>query len=110
MMREMHHRIANDNWIAPQRRAICANMTNVQSMTMEPLTIFEKDDGAGFALLPRCVRLLAAPVEACAFCEFEVVSGNAAYREGERFYLTRAKAQRAYPAATLRPKEGGDAP
>lgn len=33
--------------------------------------------------------------------EFEVVSGNAAYREGERFYLTPAQAQRAYPAAWL---------
>lgn len=70
---------------------------------MESLATFEKDDGAGFALLPRCVRLLARPQEAGApiFCEFEVVSGNAAYREGERFYLTRAKARRAYPSAPL---------
>jgi len=75
---------------------------------MEPLTTFEKDDGAGFALLPRCVRLLASQ-EACVrtFCEFEVVSGNAAYREGERFYLTRAKARRAYPSAPLPPEGGG---
>jgi hypothetical protein len=28
--------------------------------------------------------------------EFEVVTGNAAYREGERFYLTPAQAKRAY--------------
>ena len=28
--------------------------------------------------------------------EFEVVTGNAAYREGERFYLTPAQAQRVY--------------
>ncbi|PWB94578.1 hypothetical protein [Methylosinus sporium] len=77
---------------------------------MEPLTIFEKDDGAGFALLPRCVRLLTAPAEPLAFCEFEVVSGNAAYRAGERFYLTQAKARRAYPAATLLPATADDAP
>jgi hypothetical protein len=81
-----------------------------QSMAMEPMTIFEKDDGAGFALLPRSVRLLAPPAEARAFCEFEVVTGNAAYREGERFYLTRAKAQRAYPAAPLPPRNDVDAP
>ncbi|WP_159726039.1 hypothetical protein [Methylosinus sp. Ce-a6] len=76
---------------------------------MEPSTTFEKDDGAGFALLPRSVRLLAWPREACAraFCEFEVVSGNAAYREGERFYLTRAKARRAYPSAPLPPDDDG---
>jgi hypothetical protein len=28
--------------------------------------------------------------------EFEVVTGNAAYREGERFYLTAAQAERVY--------------
>ncbi len=28
--------------------------------------------------------------------EFEVVTGNASYREGERFYLTPAQAERAY--------------
>jgi hypothetical protein len=28
--------------------------------------------------------------------EFEVVTGNAAWREGERFYLTPAQAERAY--------------
>jgi hypothetical protein len=81
----------------------------MEPLPMEPLTIFEKDDGAGFALLPRCVRLLAAPAEARAFCEFEVVSGNAAYREGERFYLTQAKARRAYPAAALAPEDGSAA-
>jgi len=105
----MHHVIANDNWIDPQDRAISITVTQGIRTVMEPLTIFEKDDGAGFALLPRSVRLLAAPAEACAFCEFEVVSGNAAYREGERFYLTQAKARRAYPAATLRPVDGSDA-
>ncbi len=28
--------------------------------------------------------------------EFEVVTGNASYREGERFFLTPAQAERAY--------------
>jgi len=28
--------------------------------------------------------------------EFEVVTGNASYREGERFYLTHGEAQRVY--------------
>lgn len=80
-----------------------------QGRNMEALlTILEKDEGAGFALLPRSVRLLAAPQEARAFCEFEVVSGNAAYREGERFYLTQAKARRAYPSTPLL-EQGRDA-
>lgn len=31
-----------------------------------------------------------------AIYEFEVVTGNAAYRAGERFFLTAGQAQRAY--------------
>lgn len=64
--------------------------------------------GAFLRRLPRSVRLLGASGDAprsqsgmYEFYEFEVVSGNAAYREGERFYLTPAQAQRAYPAAWL---------
>lgn len=58
--------------------------------------------------LPRSVRLVGpslqqvtAPPPQAGLYEFEVVSGNAAYREGERFYLTPAQAQRAYPATPL---------
>jgi hypothetical protein len=54
--------------------------------------------------LPKSVRFLgdgarqnALPsVMARAICEFEVVKGNAAYRQGERFYLTPAQAESAY--------------
>lgn len=71
--------------------------------------------GAFLGRLPRSVRFLGASPgrrgEAfrsqsgmhvvAGMYEFEVVSGNAAYREGERFYLTQAQAQRAYPTAPL---------
>lgn len=70
---------------------------------MDERTILEKAagaQGAGLGLLPRNVRFLGAQ-GADSLCEFEVVSGNAAYREGERFYLTPANAQKAYPAASL---------
>lgn len=60
--------------------------------------------------LPRSVRFLGASSQQAAarpqaglqsgLYEFEVVSGNAAYREGERFYLTPTQAQRAYPMAS----------
>ncbi len=51
--------------------------------------------------LPRNVRLVGAAraQEGNGFYEFEVVMGNAAYREGEHFYLTPAKAQCAYAMA-----------
>lgn len=66
-------------------------------------TVLEKAEGAdhcaGLGLLPRSVRLLGAGETG--LCEFEVVNGNAAYREGERFYLSAAKAQKAYPATRL---------
>jgi hypothetical protein len=73
---------------------------------MKGAAICEKDDevrGADFGLLPRSVRFVGANGGASVggLCEFEVVSGNAAYREGERFYLTPAKAQKAYPTALL---------
>ncbi len=54
--------------------------------------------------LPKCVRPLgcvgvldgSAMRLAGEMVEFEVVTGNAAYREGERFYLTPAQAKVAY--------------
>jgi hypothetical protein len=53
--------------------------------------------------LPKQVRLRAGDALAgganspgAGVYEFEVVTGNAAYREGERFYLTPAQAARAY--------------
>jgi hypothetical protein len=73
---------------------------------MDERAILEKADGAEGAdlgLLPKSVRLLAASgAGAEALCEFEVVSGNAAFREGERFYLTPSRALKAYPAAAMR--------
>jgi hypothetical protein len=70
---------------------------------MDKRAILEKAEGAQGAdlgLLPRSVRFLGAQGDD-ALCEFEVISGNAAYRIGERFYLTLAKAQKAYPQASL---------
>jgi hypothetical protein len=53
--------------------------------------------------LPRQVRLRARDAlsggsiaPGAGVYEFEVVTGNAAWREGERFYLTPAQAERAY--------------
>lgn len=59
---------------------------------------------ASLSRLPQSVRLLGAvPTEtdcmsqpSTGLYEFEVVRGNASYREGERFYLTPAQAQRVY--------------
>ncbi len=59
---------------------------------------------ASLSRLPQNVRFLGevpteidyAPQPPHGMYEFEVVTGNAAYREGERFYLTPAQAQRAY--------------
>ncbi len=73
--------------------------------------ILLKDGGeldAFSSRLPRSVRFLGASSQQmnaavrpqAGFYEFEVVSGNAAYREGERFYLTPAQARRAYPTAS----------
>jgi hypothetical protein len=51
-------------------------------------------------MLPREVKLLGAPDgEREGLCEFEVTSGNAAWREGKHFYLTRAQARTAYASA-----------
>jgi len=60
--------------------------------------------GAPLCRLPKSVRMLGkqpaepgrAPERGAAMYEFEVVTGNAAYRAGERFYLTAAQARRAY--------------
>jgi hypothetical protein len=48
-------------------------------------------------LLPKSVRRVEreAAFES-GLCEFEVVTGNAAYKTGEHFYLTRAQADQAY--------------
>jgi hypothetical protein len=64
------------------------------------ILVRDAEQGA-LALLPKSVRLLrdglgqgAQGLDAC--CEFEVVSGNAAYQKGERFFLSPEKARRAY--------------
>jgi len=57
---------------------------------------------AALRLLPRIVRfvgpmsVLEAPASPEDLCEFEVLTGNAAYKRGEHFYLKRSKALRAY--------------
>jgi hypothetical protein len=70
----------------------------------EILVKAEEARGADLRLLPKNVRLLGGPTDAFSddLVEFEVVSGNAAYREGERFFLSPAKARKAYPAAPER--------
>ena len=61
---------------------------------------------ATFRLLPRFVRFvgpmssLEAPASPEDLCEFEVLTGNAAYKQGEHFYLRRSKALRAYGGET----------
>jgi hypothetical protein len=59
------------------------------------------EQGDHFRRLPKHVRLLGGTARGAArtpsdMYEFEVVTGNAAYAEGERFYLTPAQAERAY--------------
>ena len=71
-----------------------------------------KEDGASLRRLPKSVRFLgewrpeadrSAELSAGEFSagmyEFEVVKGNAAYRAGERFFLTPGEAHRVYRAA-----------
>jgi hypothetical protein len=62
-----------------------------------------KQLGGLLSRLPKHVRLVkgasgqgADPPDPNDLYEFEVVTGNASYMEGERFYLTPAQAQRAY--------------
>lgn len=66
-----------------------------------------RQQGASTGRLPKSVRLLGkrsiAPDRAsqcsAAMYEFEVVTGNASYRAGERFFLTAGEAQRVYCVA-----------
>jgi hypothetical protein len=58
--------------------------------------------GALLSQLPKNIRLIGEPSQAVGLesaemlYEFEVVTGNASYKEGERFYLTPAQARRVY--------------
>lgn len=53
--------------------------------------------GAVASLLPKKVRFVGPTGDSASggLLEFEVVTGNAAYGAGERFYLTPAQARRA---------------
>jgi len=61
--------------------------------------------GALLSQLPKNVRLVGEPGQGLGtessdtLFEFEVVTGNASYKEGERFYLTPAQARRVYFSA-----------
>jgi hypothetical protein len=63
-----------------------------------------REQGASLSRLPKNVRFLGKwpaetdcpPEKSAGMYEFEVVTGNASYREGERFYLTHGEAQRVY--------------
>ena len=76
------------------------NLSTVATMGIDQGAVREfKEQGAALNHLPKSVRFLGeAPTEtecmpqkSAGMYEFEVVTGNAAYREGERFYLTPAK-------------------
>jgi hypothetical protein len=61
----------------------------------------EAIEHGALALLPKTVRLLRGAFTqgaqgGDALCEFEVLAGNAAYQKGEHFFLTPARARRAY--------------
>jgi len=63
-----------------------------------------REPDASISRLPKNVRFVGEvptetdcmPQPSNGMYEFEVVTGNAAYREGERFYLTAAQAERVY--------------
>jgi hypothetical protein len=63
-----------------------------------------REQDASLSRLPKNVRFLGEALtevdcmsqSSTGMYEFEVVRGNAAYKEGERFYLTPAQAQRVY--------------
>lgn len=56
----------------------------------------DKEFSSAARLLPRNVRFLGAVGKAGLMCEFEVLTGNAAYQKGEHFYLTAEQARRVY--------------
>ena len=60
----------------------------------------EAVEHGALAILPKTVRLLRGALQgaqgADELCEFEVLAGNAAYQKGEHFFLTPARARRAY--------------
>jgi hypothetical protein len=101
MMHKMHDGIGNDNWICAA--GLCFDPFGRGAMEAT-MTI---DQGAGnfwersaHSLgLPKKVRLRGSATPSAPVYEFEVIAGNASYREGERFYLTPAQAERAYFSA-----------
>jgi hypothetical protein len=110
-MHKMHHRIENDNL---PRREDCPYILDKYLALRIEMSFAETGDwvmkfdeeAAASGLLPKNVRFLGkSPTPfnepSTGLYEFEVVKGNAAYREGERFYLTPAQAQRAYQIALL---------
>jgi hypothetical protein len=85
---------------------ICAEFNNFagKAMSSRNKPMFLRQDveqSTALRHLPKNVRLVGAAraQEGNGLYEFEVVMGNAAYREGEHFYLTPAKAQCAYAMA-----------
>lgn len=106
-MHKMHHRMQNDNWIkgADANKIFRIRLKAEAVLTIEEgaqTRIFEFNERhMHLNRLPKNVRLLggtsAREAQTTAgMYEFEVVTGNAAYKEGERFYLTQAQAENAY--------------
>src|SRR5450631_4747833 len=107
MMHKMHHIIGNENWILQVGGIYMheTNLSTVATMGMEQGAVREfKEQGVSLSHLPKSVRFLGEvpaktdciPQHSAGMYQFEVVTGNAAYREGERFYLTPVQAQRVY--------------
>jgi len=100
-MQEMHQTIENGNWILSwaQVRSIVEGSEEVMDRTSN-IFVREAIEHGALALLPKTVRLLRGalqgPQGSDALCEFEVLAGNAAYQKGEHFFLTPARARRAY--------------
>ena len=108
-MHKMHHIIEYENWIL-QAGGIYMHETDLGTVAMMDMDQGAsnwvrdfREQGAPTCHLPKSVRFLGEVPAAetrqdpcAAMYEFEVVTGNAAYREGERFYLTPAQAQRVY--------------
>jgi hypothetical protein len=107
MVHKMHHTIENGNLILSIGRTYMheTNLSTVATMGIDQGAVRQfKEQGAPLSHLPKSVRFLGEvpaemdckPQQSAGMCQFEVVKGNAAYREGERFYLTPAQAQRIY--------------
>jgi hypothetical protein len=100
MMHKMHDGIESDNLffldvggLMRKLRQPRRNMTQQQTARLSVPN--PPAQGGVLGRLPKNVRRVGAALQPN-LVEFEVVVGNASYREGEHFYLTAEQARRAY--------------